>query len=46
MVRVGWLAATLGPRLGELDINPLLVRNAGDGAVALDARATLAAEPQ
>jgi acetyl-CoA synthetase (ADP-forming) len=46
MVRVGWLAATLGPRLVELDINPLLVRNAGDGVVALDARATFAAELQ
>jgi acetyl-CoA synthetase (ADP-forming) len=41
IVRVSWLAAKLGPRLAELDINPLLVKAVGDGAVALDARATL-----
>ena len=41
MVRTSWLAARLGPRLRELDINPLLVKSAGQGAVALDARATL-----
>ena len=41
VVRASWLAATLGPRLTELDINPLLVRPAGKGAIALDARATL-----
>lgn len=36
------LAAALGPRLAELDINPLLVRDRGAGVIALDARATLA----
>jgi hypothetical protein len=41
IVRVGWLAATLGPRLVELDINPILIKPAGHGAIALDARATL-----
>jgi len=41
IVRASWLAATLGPRLAELDINPLLVRPTGQGAIALDARATL-----
>ncbi len=41
IVRTSWLAATLGPRLTELDINPLLVRAEGQGAIALDARATL-----
>ncbi len=41
IVRVSWLAATLGARLTELDINPLLVKPAGEGAIALDARATL-----
>ena len=40
-MRAGWLAATLGSRLVELDINPLLVKCAGEGALALDARATL-----
>ena len=38
-VRVSWLTHTLGPRLAELDVNPLLVR--ADGVVALDARATI-----
>ena len=41
LARLASLAATLGERLVELDINPLLVRRAG--VVALDARATLAA---
>ena len=41
IVRVSWLAAELGPRLRELDVNPLLVMRAGQGAIALDARATL-----
>jgi acetyl-CoA synthetase (ADP-forming) len=41
LVRVSWLAAHLGPRLIELDINPLLVKPAGFGTIALDARATL-----
>ena len=40
IARVSWLAARLGPRLVELDINPLLATPAG--VVALDARATLA----
>jgi len=39
IVRVSWLAATLGSRLVELDVNPLLVRTSD--AVALDGRATL-----
>jgi len=39
LVRLGHLAATLGERLVELDINPLLVQERG--AVALDARATI-----
>jgi len=41
IVRVSWLAANLKSRLAELDINPLLVKPAGQGAIALDARATL-----
>ena len=45
VVRVSWLATKLGPRLAELDINPLLVRAAGHGVVALDARATLSIIP-
>jgi acetyl-CoA synthetase (ADP-forming) len=41
-VRVSWLAADLGPRLVELEINPLIVCRAGGGALAVDARGTLA----
>lgn len=43
IAKLSALAAALGPRLTELDINPLLVRNQGAGVIALDARATLAA---
>ena len=39
IVGLGRLAAALGPRLTELDINPLLVQRRG--VLALDARATL-----
>ena len=41
LVRLSWLAADLGPRLVELDVNPLILRRAGQGAIAVDARATL-----
>lgn len=34
--RVGTLAATLGDRLAELDLNPVVVRPQGLGAVAVD----------
>jgi acyl-CoA synthetase (NDP forming) len=40
--RVGWLASDLGDRLGELDLNPVLVARAGQGAVVADARLVLA----
>jgi acyl-CoA synthetase (NDP forming) len=43
IAKLSALAAALGPRLTELDINPLLVHEAGTGVIALDARATLAA---
>jgi len=42
IVRVSDLAASLGERLIELDINPLLVRAAGKGVSAVDARAVIA----
>jgi acetyl-CoA synthetase (ADP-forming) len=46
LVRLSWLAADLGPRLVEMDLNPILLRAAGQGAIAVDARATLLrAEP-
>ncbi len=41
VVRVSWLAAALGPQLVDLEVNPLIVRRAGGGAVAVDGRATL-----
>lgn len=42
IVRVSWLAAELGAELTELEANPVIVRRAGAGVVAVDARATLA----
>jgi acetyl-CoA synthetase (ADP-forming) len=42
LVKVGDLASALGGRLAELDINPLIVRREGHGAVAVDARAVIA----
>jgi acetyl-CoA synthetase (ADP-forming) len=41
VVRVSWLAADLGARLGDLEVNPLIVRRQGEGAIAVDGRATL-----
>jgi acyl-CoA synthetase (NDP forming) len=42
VVRVSWLAADLGRRLVDLEINPLIVGSDGAGAVAVDGRGTLA----
>jgi acyl-CoA synthetase (NDP forming) len=36
LVAVSRMATALGPRLAELDINPVFVRAAGEGAVAAD----------
>ena len=41
LVRLSWLAHDLGARLQDLEINPLIVRKAGQGAVAVDGRGTL-----
>jgi acetyl-CoA synthetase (ADP-forming) len=41
VVRVSWLAADLGARLVDLEVNPLIMRRAGQGAVAVDGRGTL-----
>ena len=46
VVRVSWLAADLGPRLAEIEVNPLIVRRKGEGAVAVDGRATLTSGKQ
>jgi hypothetical protein len=37
LVQLGELALDLGPRLRELDVNPLLVLPDGQGALAADA---------
>jgi acetyl-CoA synthetase (ADP-forming) len=42
LVRLSWLAADLGSRLIDVEVNPLIVRRAGGGAVAVDGRGTLA----
>ena len=39
--RLSWLAADLGPRLVDFEVNPLIVRSQGGGAVAVDSRGTL-----
>ncbi|MCC7104529.1 MAG: acetate--CoA ligase family protein, partial [Chloroflexi bacterium] len=39
--RVSRLAADLGPRLSELDLNPVMVRSEGDGARLVDALVVL-----
>jgi len=39
--RISWLAADLGPRLVDFEVNPLIVRGRGEGAVAVDSRGTL-----
>jgi hypothetical protein len=44
IVAVGHLAAALGPRLAELDINPLILGS--EGAVAVDVRTRLGHAPQ
>ena len=38
--RMSWLAHDLGARLTDLEVNPLIVRREGGGAVAVDGRAT------
>lgn len=43
VVRVAALAVALGPRLGELDLNPVIVGPPGAGAAVVDARVVLAA---
>ncbi|MGN6770690.1 MAG: acetate--CoA ligase family protein [Rhizobiaceae bacterium] len=43
---LSWLASDHGDRIIELDINPLGLGVVGQGAVALDARATLASIPE
>ena len=39
--RISWLAADLGPRLVDFEVNPLIVRANGEGAIAVDSRGTL-----
>jgi len=46
VVRISWLAADLGSRLVDLEVNPLIVERAGGGATAVDTRGTFADEPR
>jgi acetyl-CoA synthetase (ADP-forming) len=39
--RISWLAYDLGPRLVDLEVNPLIVGAEGRGAVAVDGRANI-----
>jgi len=41
VTRISWLAADLGARLVDFEVNPLIVRAEGDGAIAVDSRGTL-----
>jgi len=43
--RLSWLAADLGPRLVDFEVNPLIVRAQGGGAVAVDSRGALTDTP-
>jgi acetyl-CoA synthetase (ADP-forming) len=43
IVGMSWLAADLGERLSDAEINPLVLRERGQGALAVDVRATIAA---
>jgi len=45
IARLSWLAADLGERLGDAEINPLVLRELGQGAVAVDYRGTVAVVP-
>jgi acetyltransferase len=45
VVRVAGLAAALGPRLAEVDLNPVIVGRPGAGATAVDWRVFLEAPP-
>jgi acetyl-CoA synthetase (ADP-forming) len=40
--RLSWLGADLGEQLEDLEINPVILRAAGQGAVAVDGRGTIA----
>jgi acetate---CoA ligase (ADP-forming) len=46
LVRIARLALDLDDRIAEIDLNPLMVRDAGHGTVAVDALVVLRSEPQ
>jgi len=43
VVRLGWIASDLANDDFEIEVNPLLVRSAGNGVMAVDARARIGA---
>jgi hypothetical protein len=44
LVRIARLVVDVGDRIAEIDVNPLIVREAGQGAVAVDALVVLRPE--
>lgn len=45
VVRLSEVAAALGPRLGEIDLNPVIAGPEGAGTTVVDARVVLASSP-
>jgi acyl-CoA synthetase (NDP forming) len=45
IVRLSWLAADLGPRIAELDVNPVIVHARGQGATVVDGWLSLGPAP-
>ncbi len=46
LVRMSWIAVDLGERLTDAEINPLVLRRAEEGVVAVDVRAVSAGEAE
>ena len=46
LVRLSWLIADLDGRLEDIEVNPLFVREGGNGVLAIDARGVLAPEKE
>ena len=44
VARLSWLAADMGERLDDLEINPIILGRVGEGCVAVDGRGTIAGD--